>query len=314
MATSFTLEIYTFRIRRRGLPDWISTFKTLAHNGDISQFIKDFIKFNDSLKIDQRRQKSFQFKNNTLKADLDKGIFSGIIESGDYGTESTLKHVETHEYVYTKKKYHLDIKPFFYLIFIPKDTNVSFIILQRTGVYGIKSLFTSILKDFIVSKQPSLVVEFSPFLSKDLAKIYLTNGAVKEISLRRFDLPTDVIEHLGLTEHNEEILSVEIKIASKKNGLFLGDRMRKFINSKNGKFFQIDGLEALGMDGDHKEKIKVKMGQNTRTIDLSEDLEIRPYFDISDEVEKDKETGHPVFESINELANRYIEDINKEIF
>ena len=68
------------------------------------------------------------------------------------------------------------------------------------------------------------------------------------------------------------------------------------------------------MDGEHEEKIKVKLGGNTRTIDLSDTLAIKPYFDIEEEVEKDARTGHPIFASIDEIAKQYVKDISKEIF
>ncbi len=314
MAHEIKLEVYTFRIRQKGEEDYISFFDTFAEKKDITNFITGFIKYNDTLNIDEAHQKSIQFKSKTLTANSAKGIFSGIIESGDYGTESILVNRTTKKQVYTKKRDDIDIKPFYYLIWVPKIDNVAFIMLQRTGIYGINSIFTSTLRDYIISKHPSLMVDFAPFVSKQLAQTYLTNGALKQISLRRFNLPADVIEQLGLKEYDEEVLSVEIKITSKKSGFSFGDRVGKFIDNKNGKFFNIESLKNLGMDGEHEEKVKVKLGGSTRTIDLSDTLEIRPYFDIDEQVEKNVTTGHPTFESINEIANQYVEDIKKEIF
>jgi hypothetical protein len=314
MANEIKLEVYTFRIRQKGEEDYISFFDTFAEKKDITNFITGFIKYNDTLNIDEAHQKSIQFKSKTLTANSAKGIFSGIIESGDYGTESILVNRTTKKQVYTKKRDDIDIKPFYYLIWVPKIDNVAFIMLQRTGIYGINSIFTSTLRDYIISKHSSLMVDFAPFVSKQLAQTYLTNGALKQISLRRFNLPADVIEQLGLKEYDEEVLSVEIKITSKKSGFSFGDRVGKFMDNKNGKFFNIESLKNLGMDGEHEEKVKVKLGGSTRTIDLSDTLEIRPYFDIDEQVEKDLATGHPTFESINVIANQYVEDIKKEIF
>jgi len=314
MAHEIKLEVYTFRIRQKGETDYISFFDTFAEKKNITNFVTGFIKYNDTLNIDEAHQKSIQFKSKTLTANSAKGIFSGIIESGDYGTESILFNRTTKKQVYTKKKDDIDIKPFFYLIWIPKVGNVAFLMLQRTGIYGINSIFTTTLREYITSKHQSLMVDFSPFVSKQLAQTYLKNGSLKQISLRRFNLPADVIEQLGLKEYDEEVLSVEIKITSKKQGFSFGDKVGKFIYDKNGKFFNVDSLKGLGMDGEHEEKVKVKLGGSTRTIDLSDTLEIRPYFDIDEQVEKDIKTGHPTFDSINEIANQYVDDIKKEIF
>lgn len=314
MAHEVKLEVYTLRIRQKNKKDFLSFFDTFAVNKSISKFITDFIKFNDKLSVDETKQKSMQFQSNTLVNNSDKGIFSGIIESGDYGTESILVNRKSKKKVYTKKKDDLDIKPFYYLLWIPKDKNVAFVMLQRTGIFGINSVFTNSFRDYVESKIDQMMVEFSPFVSKQLAQTYLRRGSLKEISLKRYNLPADVVDHLGLKEYTEEILSVEIKIKSKKKGFSFNDKIGKFIDDKDGKFFNIESLENIGMDGEHEEKVTVKLGSSSRVIDLSDTLEIRPYFDIDNEVIKDLETGHPTFESIDSIAKQYVKDIENEIF
>lgn len=314
MAQEIKLEVYTFRIREKRKKDYISFYNTFSKNREMTNFIKRLIKFNDELNVDEKRKKSIQFKSDTLKINSKKGIYSGIIESGDYGIQSRLVNRNTKEEVYTKQKDDLDIKPFYYLIWIPEKGNVAFLILQRIGIYGINSIFQSVFKNFISKVNESLIVDFSPYVSKDLAQTYISRGTLKQISLRRFNLPPDIIDHLGLEEFDDDILSLELKITAKKDGFSFRDKLSTFIKDKNGKFFDSPTLKNIGIDGEHNEKIKIKLNGNTRTIDLSDTLEIRPYFDVDDEVNKNKKTGHPTFESINDIANKYISDIKNEIF
>lgn len=314
MAHEIKLEVYTFKIRQKNHKEYWSFFDTFAVKKSVTKFMTDFIKYNDKLSVDETKQKSMQFQSETLKTNSDKGIYSGIIESGDYGTESILVNRKSKKKVYTKKKDDLDIKPFYYLIWVPKDKNVGFVMLQRTGIFGINSVFTNSFRDYIESKIDSLMVEFEPFVSKQLAQTYLRKGSLKEISLKRYNLPADVVDQLGLKEYTEEILSVEIKIKSRKNGFSFRDKVGKFIDDKDGKFFSVSSLKPLGMDGEHEERVRVKLGNNTRVIDLSDTLEIRPYFDIDKEVKKDLESGHPTFASIDAIAKQYVSDIEKEIF
>jgi hypothetical protein len=314
MAHEIRLEVYTLQLRQKNKKEFQSFYKSFAVKNNIDKFVKDFIKFKDTLSVDESKQKSMQFQSKTLTKNSAKGIYSGIIESGDYGTESTLVNRKTKKVVFTKKKDDLDIKPFYYLIWLPKDKNIAFIMLQRTGIYGINSIFTNTFREFVESKIDQMIVDFSPFVSKQLAKKYLRNGALKEISLKRYDLPPDVIDQLGLKEYAEEILSVEIKIKAKKKGFSFNDKINTFIDDKNGKFFTIDSLKNIGIDGQHEEKVTVKLGNSSRVIDLSDTLEIRPYFDIDNEVIKDTTTGHPTFKSIDGIAKQYINDIENEIF
>src|SRR5699024_1661641 len=104
MAQEIKLEVYTFRIREKRKKDYISFYNTLSKNREMNNLIKSLIKFNDELNVDEKRKKSIQFKSDTLKINSKKGIYSGIIESGDYGIQSRLVNRNTKEEVYTKQK------------------------------------------------------------------------------------------------------------------------------------------------------------------------------------------------------------------
>ena len=56
----------------------------------------------------------------------------------------------------------------------------------------------------------------------------------------------------------------------------------------------------------------VSLGRNKRTVDLSDTANIRPYYDINNEVNKDS-SGHPVFDSIDTIAKSLMSDIQTEL-
>ena len=127
-------------------------------------------------------------------------------------------------------------------------------------------------------------------------------------------MPSDVVEKLGLHNNSEDLLSIELKITSKPRRFFhLNEKVKSFIKNPNVALFDIKELKNLGFDGNHKTSIKVKMNGNSRTIDLSETGQIRPYYDIDSEVKKD-EGGHPIFESINSVAKELVNDLYNELF
>jgi len=60
-------------------------------------------------------------------------------------------------------------------------------------------------------------------------------------------------------------------------------------------------------------KVKTKVGRSRRTVSLHELKLLRSYFDITDDVKIDEATGHPAFDSIDELAKGLAGRIKKSL-
>jgi hypothetical protein len=308
MAYEIKLEVYTLGIRNERVINCIR-LDSLFGNSDFFSFFQEYVSsFDKKLSLNKVQQKSIKFRSGSLNVNSAQRIISGIIDSGDYGIESSIVNIKTGIEKYHKTIEDTDIKPFYFLLYIPKSSDKAFVILQRLGIYGINGIFRTHLENFIKGKSDDLVVEFSPFISHKLAQSFINDGDIKEISLRRYNLPTDVTDKLGMESLEEDILSLELKITAKrKRSLHFNNQVKKFINNPNAVMFDIKELKSLGFNGEHKSSIKVRLGKNTRTIDLSETGQIRPYYDIDEEVKKDA-SGHPDFDSINNIAIKLLND------
>jgi len=314
MANEIKLELYTFRIREKHRTDYLLLDNFFGEQ-DFFAFFQEYISsFDKNMLVNEQQKKSLQFITEFTSIASDKRTISGIIESGDYGVESRIVNKNSKKEKYRKEVDDIDIKPFYFLILAGKGHDKGLLILQRLGGFGINSIFTNHFELFFKQKKEGLILEFSPFVSRQLAKQFLDNGAIKEFTLRRYNLPPDIASKLGFLNHTEEILSVELKItAKKKNKLSLNNKVKKFIKDPNAKLFDLKELESIGFDGEHKSLMKVKLGNNTRTIDLSETLQIRPYYDIDSYVEKEN-SGHPQFKSIDKIAKELVSDIINEFY
>jgi hypothetical protein len=320
MAHEIKLEVYTLRLRRKSKDnkdnDEYLKIDNFFNNVDFLDFFEKFINnFGNEMIINEDYKKSFQFQQEFTRIDRKNRKISGIIESGDYGLDGKIVNTKSGRLNYHKSTEDTDIKPFYFLVIFPENSNKGFVVLQRTGIYGINSVFKSHLELFFKKEFTNLMIEISQFVSKNLANKFLNNGGVRELTLRRYNLPSDVIEKLGMTDQSEDILSVEFKIVSKRKKSFVGfnKRITKFIKATNGSFFDLPELSKLGFDDKAQYSVKIKLGNSTRTIDLSEHGQIRPYFDVEDHVDKDPKTGHPIFESIDKFAIELVNDLLLEI-
>lgn len=307
MANEVRLEVYTFKVRKRGDKDNYEILDNFFGKGDFYTFLKDYFdKHDKSLLINEELKRSIQVIAEKLTLNKTKRTISGIIESGDYGFESRIVDSRGRP-KYNKQVFDLDVKPFYFLMYIPLQSDQGFLLLQRTGIYGINNIFKANLEQFFKIQHPDNKIEFSQFLSKELAQRFLTDGGIKEFIFKRKDLPTDIADKFGVNKTEGEILRVELKIVA-KDTFRINRKVKNFINNPNAKFIDLSEVEGIGMDGSQTSSVKVKMSGKTRTIDLSETGKIRPYYDIDSEVTKDK-SGHPIFSSIDRIAKEIVAEI-----
>jgi hypothetical protein len=311
MAFEINLEVYTFQVRNKRDKDFFYTLDNFLEKEDIIPFFKDFLGYYSKMTVSERQQKSIQFTDK-IRITSDQRIISGVLESGDYGVESKITDKEGNA-KYIKKADELDIKPFYYLIWVPNGSNIGIFITQRLGIFGIHGIFTSHFAGFFKEKYPDLMVDFNAYVSKEIARKFIEGGGIREIILRRFTLPSDIADKFDLNFDTTKIKSIELRILAENKTYFgINDRAKRFLDDENARLFTFKELEEIGFDGNHRELIKVKLGKNTRTIDLSQTAQLRPYFDIDSDVER-QENGHPVFESIDRIARDLVVDLQEEI-
>lgn len=308
MANETKLEIYTLKVREKGKKNSVLPLENFMGKNDFLNFFQGYIKsFDQQLELNEDQKKSLKLDSGSLSFNGPERTISGVIESGDYGYSGTGVNINTGEKSYERTVDDTEIKPFYFLIFIPKNKGVGFICLQRIGVYGIHSVFKKHLNNFFESRFANLKLDLDQFVSRELAKTFVKKGNIKEVTFVRNNLPADIAEKIGLKGYQQEIKTLEVKIRAKSR-LAINDKAVKFMDDPNSSFFEVKVLEDLGFDGEHKVKIRSKYNGNTRTIDLSETGQIRPYYDIDGDIKKNTD-GHPLFLSIDKVAKDLLKEL-----
>lgn len=318
MANEVKLEILTYGIREtKKDPDGKSYLPLHDIFGeDFYDAFQEYLEnVSNDLEINEGQQMAIRLREKSLSISSKKRTIRGIFESGHYGYESEFENIKTKA---KKKKQIDDVEklPFYFLVFVPEKLNIGIIILQRFGINGIHTIFKSSLNNFIKIKFPNLTLDLKGFVSKELAKSFIQDGGIREIILTKYNLPSDKTDRLGLSEYQDDILSIEIRVKAKRTRWFKGlnSKIKKYVNDPNARFFDTKELRSIGFDGAHKVSVVSKFNGNRRTIDLSETGQIKPYYDIEADGELEKEkNGHPKFESIDSIANKMLTEFQDEI-
>lgn len=313
MANDIKLEVYTFSVRKLNSslqnPEY---FKLSDINGkDLLNLFKEYFTYLEGgLEKNDSQMKAIRLKEKSLRIKSGERSYSGIFESGSYGYQSDIVNVNTNKKKSTKTTEDAEILPFYFLLHIPQKMDVGVIMLQRFGQYGINTVFRESLRIFL-SEKHQISIDINEYVSKELAEEFLKEDSIKEIILTKNNLPSDVANQLNLSSYDTKSLCLEIRVKAGNGKSFLGlsAAITNHIGDPNTKFFSPSPLKKLGIDGTHKVSVVSRTkGGGTRTIDLSDTMKIRPYYDINDQIETI--LGHPVFDSIDKEAKKLLDEIN----
>lgn len=236
---------------------------------------------------------------------------SGIIETGEYGSESELWDVKRESVAHMRKTTEADMLPFYFLADLPEGLDEGLLILERRGMSGIRQLLYHAVNAEFEKKFMAHRLRFDPLVqSRELAKY--AKGKIESIRFVRFDIPKDISEAFG-SGHKEVKGRVELVVhAQRGKSLPLNDKLSRFLRggTKVG--------ELIALDETHFEyqniKMRSRVGRSSRTIDLARQKHLRSYHDVSDTVQFDPKSGNPQFDSIHELATTLAGQLRSQMY
>ena len=236
---------------------------------------------------------------------------SGIIETGEYGSESELWDVKKESVAHSRTTTEADMLPFYFLADIPDGPDEGLLILERRGMSGIRQLLYHAVSAEFEKKFKEHRLRFDPLVqSKELEKY--AKGKIESIRFVRFDIPKDISEAFG-AGHKEVKGRVELVVhAQRGKSLPLNDTLSRFL--RGGK--KVGELIALDETNFPYQNIKMRsrVGRSSRTIDLARQKHLRSYHDISDTVQFDPKSGNPQFDSIHGLATTLAGQLKNQMY
>lgn len=232
---------------------------------------------------------------------------SGLIETGDYGYESSLYDVERDRESYRRSAHEAELLPFYFYLSLPEHANEGLVILQRFQNFGIRTVLHQDLSMWL-QHHPDLRVHFNALAVGEAWKEQIDPERVKEIRFVRFDLPHEVASALELDNQEENIATVEYVVrANRRRSLPLTNRIREFMDGRR------EWNNLIEIDFDYNTvKIEVDFGGSRRTLELTHPADMKIRYDITEQVQTG-EDGHPEFDSIDQVSRAYAEDLAERL-
>jgi hypothetical protein len=282
--------------------------------GDKSHDLLDF--FRDSLIalkktewVDTEESKMLGVKQYSAHGER---CLQGIIEYGDFGTESSIKDSVERTTVFAKARTHADMQRFYFLMSAPKNRNKGVIMLQKSGNIGVATQLKKLLQVGFEAQFPEYRLRIRPLSTQQIFNRYIDRGDLREIRLIRFRIPKG-IEDAYKTGHEEIKGTCELVIKIKNgHGMPFARKVKGFF-AKGGS--SINEIIELGDAQFIPENIKFELSVKgkRRTVSMHDPRDVAAVYDVTDDVELHKD-GYPKFESISGLAVDLLGDLEAELY
>lgn len=289
----------------------LDMYKTEVYNIDNAEGNLNFINIiqvfaqNNTLEfdVDTNTENVFKFYSTECEDVYDENkhlmfqAITGVVKTGEYGTESEIVHTRTGQTTHNKTAEEAEVMPFaFYIALSPLNSNKGILIFQTEGRYGMKTAFEKRLRKNIRKNFDGWGFSLGNIMPREYVERYLVKGFLKELRIIKYDISQDVSERNGIRGNDDDVY--EERIIHNPLG-FLDAGAEKIREAMRGQRALCNIVEISDFDYDCL-KFNFKMGKSNKTIDLANLESLVVTEDITEQAGVKK--GHPDFEILkNEM-------------
>ena len=282
------------------LNEFFNTLKIEQFSNESSSIIKD----------DEEKKISRIFKNQDGIFELRtlSRYISGIIESGEFGTEENIIDSNTGQLKYRKKSIDAQMIPFFFMFNIPENSPYGYMVIERIGNIGIFSTLTKSIQKFLAPLiQDNVVLKIEPFFIQEVMdrNLNVISEAKKVIikGVRNKDLGIAKITDNLITDD----IQADIVYKAPRNGsIQIRSLLDKLKPSKNKKdLYTFPNIEYADI------AFELKLGGKTKTISIGNINNLGTNLEITESITIGS-NGYPTYESILQEAQKLLSYIKDE--
>lgn len=182
-----TVAVYELRIHKKNQgPKDLEIISDFDNGNDLINLIKilpallnDVGTFSTAVFDDEKNSKRLRI--NTKEFKPFGRLIDGELETGDYGSESSLVDAKGDDKGKVDKG-TAPMRPFYFLCDIPKDQKSGFLLLQRFKQFGVFTMFAKALRQEFDRKHPNYRLVFNPIVSKKEFLRVIESSKLKKVA------------------------------------------------------------------------------------------------------------------------------------
>jgi hypothetical protein len=291
---SICLNCYAIRFNEKRKTE-LKSISDIFGSIDIIKIAGEFIKTIDSKKyFKNQKEDRILYLKQTLHANKNENIYSGVLMKGHNGAESTIDEIigGKIETIGRIDKENFNCLPYFFLLYIDSnEPNHILFMAQSYRQYGFKEIFEEAFCKYIETRNQELVVKFNPLSIASLFEKYISAGNINKLRFVKHGLLKNVESVLKGDKYKKETYEMEMSIKS-KNG-FLG--IKESMKYDNASFIEAVQIHDFPYDEAYAD---ISVAGRKRVVNITKPSNFTASYDITNEIRINENTNLPVFEDI----------------
>jgi hypothetical protein len=300
---------YTVRVRPPNSKEYENLSSFGEDDKDALVAIRDILK---ELKAKNDAVEKHVLEITKVRWAITERRIEGIAESGEYGTETVIRDVNSWEVAHRKEVHHAEMLPFYFLFDLPETRDQGLLLLQRIGTFGIHGPFTDVLKVAFRALYPDYRLIINPLIPEDLLAQYLgTGGEVTQITFIKHSLSSDIANALG-RRGGQKDGTMELAVKIREGGAAgIMARIRAYLSGKRKLQNLIELADETRFAYDTV-KLKVAVDGQPRIVNLGDPKRLRADVNVSDQLKY--EGGLPTFASTSQVAKELASEFLRNMY
>ncbi len=275
---------------------------------DVMSVFEDFFTKYSAIRDNEEEYKLFSCQCLRTGETDDFKYLYGTVHSGSYGIEADITNRQSLEIVYEKKPDDAEVKKFYVMIIIPKDSNQikiqkGLLLCQSIGTYGVKTITTKYMRNFFANLKVTL--EFRSVSLGIFLENLFNHGYLKKLTYVKNRISPDFSDNISLPKGKEEISFVNPKLEDS----FI-EKIKTFILGKNN-----NTLKEIPLYSYDNLKMTFELNSKIRTINLNDldKLSISESVPRSVQLPNGMPDENKLFEHMKTTAREYLQKMAQEV-
>lgn len=230
----------------------------------------------------------------------------GFFSSGIGGEKYKLKDITTNETVLNVNKNHAAFRDVFFYLYIPKDKNIGYLILQRKNSFGIKTKLSPALNAYIAKEgYQNYYISINNILHNSVYRKMMDHGKLKKVELVKRKIPNNLEDYVNNNENYQETKGIFKTSFSSRNSL--PDNWKEYIErllkKERNETVEIEGLDENFSDLE----FQLDLNGKQKTFYVKNQHRTQPDIDVTANIEFIDDS--PTVESLIKQSKELIEDL-----
>lgn len=249
----FTIRLKKFRARKNVDLLWSEVFDKFEGNSEekFNALFKEYLEHFDGKFITYKNwPKAMMIPDLDVHFKSKERLFYGEFEGGPTNKTFKVKKLDNSGGAITIDKNQVTSQPFYFMFYLPENSNVGLLIVQSMGDLGMHDILKLNFQKFIMGLSSDFNIDYHERITKDAVESF-KKGNVKSISIRKSGLSKDEGDNIFIKKYQDYgDVKLELKVSFLNqiaNKLKLDD-LKDFAMGTAPQLLEIESLEAIGLD------------------------------------------------------------------